>query len=215
MTVAAGASLIGADVLNGVRPPPAPHAAKAPAHAPTQRLPLRTRSAPSRIEIPAIDVAAPVISLGDADNGAIDVPPPNRPYLAGWYKYGATPGQLGRTVIVGHLDSRYSGPAVFYRLHELRPGDEVTLTRHDGIMVEYRVDRTVLTPRDEFPAADVYGPSAAPELRLITCGGTYTKSTGWTDNVVVYGHITSWHHSSLAEDAPDHVQQPSRSRKRT
>ncbi len=139
------------------------------------------------------------MSLGDASNGAIAVPPANKPYLAGWYNHGVTPGQPGRTVIVGHLDSRYSGPAVFYELGRLRRGDVITVTRRDGIVVVYRVDGASHQPKNRFPGDQIDGPSGRSELRLITCGGTYRKEVGWSDNIIVYAHTTSWHHATRAD----------------
>jgi sortase (surface protein transpeptidase) len=117
----------------------------------------------------------------------------NKPHLAGWYKFGATPGQPGRTVIVGHLDSRYSGRAVFYDLGSVRRGETVTVTRRDGIEVVYRVDGASIQPKDKFPAEQIYAPSSRSELRLITCGGRFDEATGWSDNIIVYAHMVSWY----------------------
>jgi sortase (surface protein transpeptidase) len=44
--------------------------------------------------------------------------------VAGWFTGGPMPGQLGPAVIAGHVDSR-TGPAVFHRLRDLRPGDQI------------------------------------------------------------------------------------------
>jgi sortase family protein len=89
-------------------------------------------------------------------------------------------------VIVGHLDST-TGPAVFYRLALLRPGDGVTITRQDGSVVHFRVTRVTSFARDSFPSTEVYGPTAGPSLRLITCGGTWDwLKQRYTNNVVVF-----------------------------
>jgi LPXTG-site transpeptidase (sortase) family protein len=211
----AGAGLVAADHLGRFPPPPMPAVAVSPASGtPTGTPPdggaatspapaiadprliadrrLGKRSRPVRIDIPAIDVSAPLVPVGVAGNGAIDLPPGDHPHQAGWYELSVTPGQRGRSVIVGHLDSRYSGPAVFYRLGALRPGDTVTVTRHDGIATVFRVDATSLHPRNRFPASSVHGPSTRPELRLITCGGKYLKSKGWSHNIIVTAHLVSW-----------------------
>lgn len=162
------------------------------------------------MDIPAIDVAAPLYFVGDTSDGAIDVPPTNKPYLAGWYNKSVTPGQKGRTVIVGHLDSNYSGPAVFYYLGALKRGQTVTVTRQDGIVVVYRVDGASMQPKNKFPVEEIYGSSERAELRLITCGGSFDKKTGWSDNIIVYAHMVSWHRAIPAEarrplrhDTPD------------
>ena len=47
-------------------------------------------------------------------------------------------------------------------------------------------------PKDAFPTEEVYGPTPTPELRLITCGGAFDRSTGhYVDNIVAFGHLTS------------------------
>ncbi|MGH3488621.1 MAG: class F sortase [Actinopolymorphaceae bacterium] len=166
--------------------------AQAPASSPSPSL-LDSRSAPTRLDIPSIGVSAPLGGVGNASNGAIDVPPANKPHLAGWYTPGATPGQPGRTVIVGHLDSRYSGAAVFYDLGAVRRGETVTVTRRDGIAVVYRVDGASIQPKDQFPVDQIYAPSDRSELRLVTCGGSFDKKIGWSDNIIVYAHMISWH----------------------
>ena len=158
---------------------------------PAHRTTIATRSVPTRIDIPAIDVRAPLDPVGVASNGAIAMPRADKPHHAGWYELGVSPGERGRSVIVGHLDSRYSGPAVFYRLGALRPGDTITVLRRDGVRATFAVDTASLHPRNEFPAAAVHGPSTRSELRLITCGGRYLKQRGWTHNIIVSAHLVS------------------------
>jgi sortase (surface protein transpeptidase) len=105
---------------------------------------------------------------------------------AGWFASGPQPGQPGPAVIAGHVDSR-DGPAIFYRLGELKPGDEVLVHREDGSTVRFRVDDIEQYPKDAFPAESVYGPVPGPELRLITCGGEFDRTVrSYHDNLVVY-----------------------------
>lgn len=104
----------------------------------------------------------------------------------GWYVDGPEPGEVGAAVIAGHVDSR-SGPAVFHRLRDLQPGDVVAVDRADGTTVEFRVERLEQHPKDAFPTQAVYGASAGPTLRLITCGGSFDSGSGhYRDNVIVY-----------------------------
>jgi hypothetical protein len=139
---------------------------------------------PTRIRIPRISVAAPVAAL--QPGGDLNLPAPPDPGVAGWYARSPVPGQMGPAVIVGHLDS-YRGPAVFWRLGELRPGDEVVVGRSDGSSSRFLVARAARYARAGFPSADVYGPTPTAELRLITCGGLFNFLTGqYLDNVVVY-----------------------------
>lgn len=140
-----------------------------------------------RVTIPAIDVDAETIDLGlDADN-ALEVPQDFS--QTGWWTIGAAPGERGPTVIAGHIDSR-DGPAVFYELRDLEPGDEVTIAGAHGAAVTYRIDHIEQVSKDDFPTVRVFGPTDAPALRLITCGGAFDDSTGhYIDNIVAYGSL--------------------------
>jgi Sortase domain len=143
----------------------------------------RPAQPPVRIEIPAIGVSAGVIRLGLNRDGSMQVPKDFA--LTGWFTGGPAPGETGPAVIAGHIDSR-RGPAVFYRLRELRAGDRVTVARADGSTVRFVVDSVVQYPKRAFPTEAVYGPAPEPLLRLITCGGTFDYfRRSYRDNVVV------------------------------
>ena len=95
------------------------------------------------------------------------------------------PGQLGPAVIAGHVDSR-TGPAVFYRLRDLRPGDQIRVVRADGRVVRFEVESLARYPKREFPDEEVFGATTTPSLRLITCAGDFDRATGSNrDNLVV------------------------------
>jgi sortase (surface protein transpeptidase) len=151
---------------------------------------FRPTPAPVRVEIPAIGVATPLQRLGRAGNGTIEVPHgPDKWDVAGWYKDGTRPGDPGSAVILGHVDST-SGPAVFYRLRELRRGDRVEVVRAGGSRVTFTVQRVEQYPKRRFPTAEVYYPTLEPMLRLVTCGGAFDRSTGhYTDNVIVFASL--------------------------
>jgi sortase (surface protein transpeptidase) len=139
---------------------------------------------PVRIEIPSIGVRAPIIRLGLNPDRTLEVPTDYGD--TGWWSGGARPGENGPAVIVGHVDSK-SGPAVFYRLSELRPGAEVVVVRSDGSRAHFTVQGSERYPKDEFPTARVYGHTDGPTLRLITCGGAFDSSSGhYEDNTIVY-----------------------------
>ncbi|MDP9407859.1 MAG: class F sortase, partial [Actinomycetota bacterium] len=166
-------------------PPPPPPAVAAPttppaAGAETSPVPVE----PTAVRIPSIGVTSPLVDLGLTADGALDVPEDFD--LAGWFELGTVPGDPGPAVVAGHVDSR-SGPAVFYRLRELSPGDLVEVDRSDGAVARFRVDRVEQYPKARFPTAAVYGPAPGAQLRLITCGGVFDRSVAhYRDNVVVY-----------------------------
>lgn len=142
---------------------------------------------PVRVAVPRAGIDAPVIPLGLDEDGALEVP--SHYAVAGWYRAGPEPGEAGAAVVVGHVDSR-AGPAVFFRLRELRPGDRVVVRTADGGDEEFVVDRVEQHPKDRFPTAAVYGRTREPTLRLVTCGGDFDLSTGhYHDNVVVFAHV--------------------------
>jgi hypothetical protein len=138
---------------------------------------------PVGVRIPAIGVTAPLDRLGLDADGALR--PPAGDDRAGWYTGSSAPGDVGPAVLAGHVDSR-SGPAVFWRLRDLVPGDEVVVDRADGTAVRFTVTTVEVAPKADFPTAAVYGPTPRAELRLVTCGGAFDRSArSYTDNVVV------------------------------
>ncbi|MFQ1001466.1 class F sortase [Modestobacter sp. SSW1-42] len=141
-------------------------------------------AAPVQVTVPAIDLDTDLVGIGVDAAGAL-LPPADFDQ-AGWFSAGPAPGDVGPAVLAGHVDDR-SGPAVFFRLEELVPGDEVLVTRSDGRRVAFTVTEVAAYPKTAFPTTEVYGPTTGAELRLITCGGTFDRSRrSYTDNVVVY-----------------------------
>ncbi|MFJ9340638.1 class F sortase [Streptomyces sp. NPDC101733] len=146
-------------------------------------------SPPTRIRIPSIRVDARLTGLGLEPDGSLQVPPPTRRDLAGWYREGTTPGATGTAVVAGHVDDA-SGPAVFYHLGALRRGAEIEVARADGSTAVFTVHAVEVYDATAFPDARVYGPSPRAELRVITCGGGFSPRTGYQGNVVVFAHLT-------------------------
>ncbi|MFG1870699.1 class F sortase [Micromonospora arborensis] len=148
------------------------------------------RSAPTSIEIPRIGVDATIMSLGTNPDGTVQVPPLDQADQAGWYEPGASPGETGNAVIVGHVDSAKLGPAVFFDLGALTPGDTVTVRRADGLTATFKVDSVKSYPKTAFPTELVYGPSDRPSLRVVTCGGQFDEAAkSYPDNVVVFASL--------------------------
>jgi sortase (surface protein transpeptidase) len=125
----------------------------------------------------------------DADH-RMTAPPDDDPKRVGWYQDGPTPGEQGTAVAVGHLDTD-TGRAVFAGLSQLRSGHRIEVRRADGRTAVYTVDTVRTLDKSHFPDREVYGDRGRPELRLITCGGTYHRRTGYAGNVVVFAHLTS------------------------
>jgi Sortase domain len=143
---------------------------------------------PTRVRIPTIGVNTGLEALSLDRSGALN--PPQAYARAGWYAAGVVPGDQGPAVIAGHVDS-LKGPAVFFRLHELRPGDLVEVQR-DGDWLTFRVTGSSRYPKDQFPSEQVYAPTPGPELRLVTCGGSFDTAAGsYRDNVVVSAVLVS------------------------
>ncbi len=148
-----------------------------PASAPQGRRP----AVPIWIAIPAAGLSARVEPVA-ARRGVLRVPAVGR---AGWFRGGPRPGEAGRSVIIGHLDTK-TGPGLFARVPHLLPGAGVSVTDRRGDVWDYKVVGAAQVRKDRFPVEEVYGGSARPVLVLITCGGPFTEGEGYRDNVLVY-----------------------------
>ncbi|MQA15635.1 MAG: class F sortase [Pseudonocardiaceae bacterium] len=190
-----------ASASQGGSDPPAPPAAAPPRASPpaTGPGPLPP-SPPTSISIPAIGVTSPVNPVGLNPDRTLEVPAPGPLYdQAAWYRGSVTPGEIGPSVIIGHVDSAANGPSVFFDLAALAPTERFTITRADGTTLTFQVDGVRTYPKDAFPTDTVYGGTARPEVRLITCGGPFDSTSGsYRSNTVVYAHL-------VTEDDPPHT----------
>ncbi|MEV7279354.1 class F sortase [Streptomyces sp. NPDC093111] len=196
-----GALLVSGALRDGS--PPRPTAAQAGAPAAARAVPGAATpgaaapgpaplpdAAPVRIRIPAIKVDAFLTRLELDPQGRLLPPPMTAPALAGWYADGTAPGARGTAVVAGHVDTPY-GPAVFHELGALEKGAEIAVDRQDGRTALFTVDAVEVHAKDAFPDARVYAGSTRPELRLITCGGDWSKKTGYRANTVVYATMSA------------------------
>ena len=150
---------------------------------------FRATLEPVRVDIPRIGVSSSLIRLGRAPDGTVEVPKAFG--VAGWYAGGTLPGDPGSAVILGHVDTK-RGPAVFYRLRELRRGDEIRVKRADGSWLRFVVERTEQFDKQRFPTDTVYYPTLTPGLRLVTCGGLFDPSTGhYRSNIIAFAALRS------------------------
>src|SRR3954469_6538476 len=138
-------------------------------------------AAPTHLSIPSLDVEADVQRVGATQTG-LEVPQVGR---AGWFEDGPRPGEPGRSVVIGHLDSQ-NGPGLFALLPGVKTGSDVSVKDAAGNVHRFQVVGKAQVPKATFPSGAVYGPSDRPVLGLITCGGTYDPATGYEDNVLVY-----------------------------
>ncbi|WP_134772104.1 class F sortase [Ornithinimicrobium flavum] len=142
---------------------------------------------PVSVSIPAIGVTSDLLHLGLNPDGTLQVPEGPDFDTAAWYDGSPRPGETGPAVIEGHVSSIGRGPSIFFDLARLQVGDTVEVTREDGSVATFEVYDLRQFPKDDFPTVEVYGNTAGPELRLITCGGTIAESTGrFADNVIVF-----------------------------
>ncbi|MGW7237793.1 class F sortase [Streptomyces sp. NPDC054804] len=165
--------------------PSAPSPSASPSATPT----ALGRSVPVRLRIPAIGVDTPLLRLGLAADGTVQVPPITAHDQAGWYRHSPTPGQVGPSVILGHVTVGSYGDGVFRRLAELHRGEQAVARLENGRSAVFTVDEVRTVAKAEFPTKDVYGDVDRPELRLITCGGP-RGGDGYLDNVIVFATLT-------------------------
>ncbi|MER7463904.1 class F sortase [Streptomyces sp. NPDC097981] len=179
-------------------PTPAPHiatAAAAPAPTAASSAPATAAPAaplpasePVRVRIPSAGVdTGPLLKLGLAADGTVEVPSVADGDRIGWYTKGVTPGETGPAVLIGHFDTA-RGPAVLRNVSKIHTGDEITVSRADGGAAVFRVRELEQVDKKHFPTAKVYGNTAAPELRVITCGGEITAGHR-PDNIIVYADL--------------------------
>jgi hypothetical protein len=146
---------------------------------------LFARSAPIRLVIPKLSIDTSFedpLALHPDKTIAV----PESYDKVGWYEGGATPGEVGSSVILGHVDS-FEGPAVFYNIGKLEAGDEVFIDRSDGTSAVFIVERLARYARADFPTEEVYGKTDTPTLKLITCSGIFNKGKQeYSHNLVVY-----------------------------
>ena len=191
LLIAAGTAAVGV-ALGAQVHAPQPSQSVAGVIGPEARGLALSRSLPVSVRIPAIGVDSRLLHLGRNADGTVQVPSVKTSSgEAAWYKYSATPGQIGSSVIEGHVDS-YQGPAVFFRLGALRPGDTIDVTLADGVTAIFRVTGVREYAKSRFPAKVIYGTTDFAALRLITCGGAFDYATGhYLSSTVVFASLAA------------------------
>jgi hypothetical protein len=194
MLLVVAVALIGLGLSGGDRPlaGPAPssaalRAAVVPPSVPTAL--ATTRSVPVLLSIPAIGLVVRLgPPLGVDAGGTVQVPTGTA--QPGWFRLGPTPGEIGSSVILGHVDS-YRGPGVFFLLRTLASGDLVNVGLADGATAQFTVNTVAMYSKTDFPAQRVYGSHGSSALQLVTCGGTFDDHTGaYLSNIVVFSSLS-------------------------
>lgn len=139
---------------------------------------------PERLVIPRLGVAATVLPVGV--DAAAGLAVPADPHRVGWWAAGAAAGTGTGTVLVdGHVDSAGAGPGALFRLRTMRPGDLV-MVRGAGRRVAYRVVARRQYPKSQLPWSQLFDQQVRERLVLISCGGSFARSSRhYRDNVVV------------------------------
>jgi hypothetical protein len=155
--------------------------------------PVLARSDPLSISIPAVKVNSNLQYLGRNPNGTIQVPSPGPKYNeAAWYKYSPTPGEVGPSIIEGHIDSAAEGPSVFFELGALKPGNKIYVNLKDGTTAVFTVTAVRQYPKSAFPTSTVYSNTNFAALRLISCSGVFDHVTrSYLSNTVVFAVLSS------------------------
>ena len=145
---------------------------------------IEPRPRPVGMEIDSIDVAEyPIREVGLEDDGQLEVPDETE---IGWYRYGATAGRPGATVLAAHVNWRGSiGP--FSQLGTVEPGDRIEVALNDGSTRTYEVTERTMYGKLELPRERIWRNTGPEELVLITCGGEFNPELrSFKQNIVVY-----------------------------
>ncbi|MDT7680160.1 MAG: hypothetical protein QOG57_470 [Pseudonocardiales bacterium] len=148
-------------------------------------------AAPVGLRIDSINASSTLVPLGLNANRTVTVPPVATPMQAGWYRLGPAPGAPGPAVILGHVNGD-GKEGIFARLNEVKPGDQVKVSRADGKTAVFTVTKLQQVAKNAFPTTAVYGDTPAAELRLVTCGGDFDQSKhSYADSIIAFATLTS------------------------
>jgi hypothetical protein len=137
---------------------------------------------PVAIRIAGIELDAPVISVGVDSDNRFAVPAAD---TVGWYRFSASPGNAGASVLAAHVD--YGGaPGAFFNLEKALPGDRLEVEMEDGEVILYEVTGNNVYDKADLPASELFRKDGDSVLQLITCGGTFNpEQRSYEANVVV------------------------------
>lgn len=142
-----------------------------------------TADRPRKLTINTLSIDSCIQPVGVDQHGAIAVP--TNIHLTGWFVESALPGVEGVSIIDGHVGGRYTD-AVFKRLGELHPGDDISVELGDGTIKRFEViDSNSYSVAETTQKMFDKAPGVSNQLTLITCGGTFDAATQSYDERVI------------------------------
>jgi hypothetical protein len=140
--------------------------------------------APQRLQVPRLDVDAPIQPVGVESTGNLVIP--EDPQVVGWWSGGAAPGSpVGTVLMASHVDSAKDGPGALARLAQTPIGAQVTVRGPDGSQ-SYQIVARRRYFKGDLPWRQLFNQGMQPRLVLVTCGGEFDYRTRhYTDNIVV------------------------------
>lgn len=157
----------------------------------TSRIPIINAfypiSVPVTLEIPKLHIQTSIEYVATDPDGRMSSPKDE--FEAAWYEPGVKPGEKGNAVIAGHYDSK-TGPALFYNLSSLKPGDVIIVTDKNNKKLTFKVTDISSYPDKRFPIEKVFGTNSISTLNLITCDGIFDpRSQNYSRRLVVFSHL--------------------------
>jgi LPXTG-site transpeptidase (sortase) family protein len=136
-----------------------------------------------RLVIPAAKVDAPIVVKGVDGNGVMQAP--DNAVDVAWYDFTTRPGAGSNAVFSGHVDYINVGPAVFWNMKDLQPGDGIEVRYADGTSLAYAVTAVNTFDAASAPIDQIVGPTPKDSLTFITCAGTFNAATHQYDKRLV------------------------------
>lgn len=146
------------------------------------------------LRIPKINVEAPFTYRVVGPDG--QMPNPQGPRDVAYYDFaqwpglGGVPGDGGNIVLAGHVDYINVGPAVFWDVDKLVPGDIIEIVMEDGSVIQYAVEFNKWTGQADLDWSLIVGGTADESVTLITCTGEF-EAGHYDKRQVVWGRRIS------------------------
>ena len=154
-----------------------------PTPTPSAEFPPGNPAPIARLVIPDAEIDAPIVVKG-VDNAGVMIAP-DKAYDVAWYDFSAHPGFGGNAVFAAHVDYVNVGPAVFWNLKDLEPGDIIDIRLNDGTVYRYAVNFKQQYDSATAPVNEIVGATPKESVTLITCSGTFNSATHQYDKRLV------------------------------